>query len=113
MGIEDIRIEIDNEKKEDINNLVVAKALTLKEAEALLTLTNNPAVKKWVSIFVNEPLIVLESQHDKETRTNENFILKGQVFRLKKQRDWEQGLKNKVDTLNDQLYKLQLEKEGI
>ena len=112
MGVEEIRAEIDAEKRLDLEQSIKYKQDLVSTAKGILKLHNNPSVQKWLAIFAEKPLETLESQHNTETDTNKSFILKGQVFRLKKQLNWVSAQKKHIENLENDLLKLREQQEG-
>lgn len=106
MSIQEVQVEIDNEQKQDNKKKIEECKVRYEKELSLLRLEENPNIKKWIQRFVIEPLEKLEEAHDKETKTNENFILKGQVFRLKKIKNWAEEHKKVCDRYKRELESL-------
>jgi hypothetical protein len=106
VGVEEIRAEMHVDQLKSNAEIFISVKAKYDAAKALLNLADSPDVKKWVALFVDLPLKSIEKEHDREVRTNESFMLKGQVLRLKKQRDWVEVQEQKCRKLEEQLNQL-------
>jgi len=106
MGIQEIQYGIAEEEEQEVSTQKEQIQAEYEREMSFLRLSENPNIQKWIEKFVVDPLRKLEVAHDVSTDTNPSFILKGQVFRLKKLRDWVEIHTRRCNTLKKKIEEL-------